>query len=210
MIGIFSPLYSRPDFARHAALQFAAQSVPPDVVAFHQIGTPESFEWVIEDLKLPYKYKWIHTPHKLENQCQWYSIPLQHLIDEGCDYFFWSDHDEIYKSTHVEKSIADLFDCNMVINSTGGILMVKPGSYDISYGPFSAHDPGGISSSMAFDREFAKELLKDLEENTEQFWADNVVSKVTMPKFVTKRNPDKMTVIYSCHAGTVSSSHWLE
>jgi len=209
MIGIFTPLYARPDFARHVALQFSAQTIPPDLVVFHQNGTPESFEWVIEDLKLPYRYKWIHTDHKLENQSQWYSIPLEHLIKEGCHYFFWADHDDIYKSQHVEKSIADLVDCNMVINNTGWVLAIKPGNYEINAGPFLAHDPGGISSSMAFDRKFAKELHKDLVENTEHFYADNVVSKVTMPKFKIKRNSEKMTVTYVCHPGTVSSSHWI-
>jgi len=210
MIGIFTPLYARPDFARFAALQFAAQTTKPTWVAFHQNGTPDSFEWAIEDLDLPYLHHWIHTPEHLDNQCLWYSIPLRFLLEQGCEYFFWADHDDIYRSNHLEESVKDLQNCYMVVNSTGGLLKVKQGFYDYYRGPFSAHDPGGISSSMAFTRTFAEELLKDLEANTEHYWADNVVSKVTMPKFFHKHNPDKMTVTYVCHQGTVSSAHWLE
>jgi hypothetical protein len=210
MIGIFTPLYARPDFARFAALQFAAQTVPPDWVAFHQNGTQDRFEWAIEDLTLPYQYQWIHTPEQLENQCHWYSIPLRFLLEQGCQYFFWADQDDIYRSNHIEESIKDLQRCDMVINSTGGLLAVKRGFCDYIVGPFAVHDPGGISSSMAFNRPFAEELLKDLEANTEHYWADNVMSKVTMPKFICGHNSSKMTVTYVCHQGTVSTSHWLE
>jgi len=214
-IGVMTPLHGRPDFARMAAMQFAFQDLLPTHVAFYQNGPFENYEWVIKDLKLPYRYDWIYNGTRDPHQENWYGIPLKILLDHDCDFYFWCDQDEIYLSNHIYSSVTDLVInmADIVLNSTGGLLKVKGKNFDYSFGPFTAHDPGGISSSMAFTKPFAQELYKDLYRNletVEHFWADNVVSKVTMPKFKVHRNSIKATVTYLCHPGTASSAHWVD
>jgi hypothetical protein len=214
-IGIFTPLHARPDFARMAALQYAAQSRPPDVVVFYQNGTAENYSWILQDLDLPYRYEWIFNPEAEPSQSSWYAVPLKTLLDQQCDYYFWCDHDDIFLSSHISDRIVDLIQhqADIVLNTKGGILKVVPNRYEYSELQFLSHDVGGISSSMAFNRAFAEALYADLTaniQNPQQHWADNVVSKVTMPKFKVFRNTTKTSVIYVCHDGTVSSSNWLK
>jgi hypothetical protein len=100
----------------------------------------------------------------------------------------------------------------MVINEFAGLLKVNKRNFSFANIRFKAHDPGGVSSSMVFNRKFAEELYKDLMvncETSEHFWADNVVSKVTMPKFSVYRNNTKMSVTYLCHSGAASSAAWI-
>jgi len=214
-IGIFTPLHGRPDFARMVAMQFAFQTVLPTHVAFYQNGPFENYQWAINDLKLPYRYDWIYNGTTDKHQENWYGIPLKMLLSYDCDYYFWCDQDDIYQSDHISNSIADLIlnDADIVLNSLGGLLKVNSKNFTYEVTRFKAHDPDGISSSMAFNKRFAKELYIDLYKNLDtvaHFWADNVVSRETMPKFKVYRNPTRHTVTYLCHNGTTSSAHWLE
>ena len=212
-IGIFTPLYARPDFARYAAMQFAMQSRKPDHVAFYQNGEFPDYQWSISDLALPYKSHWIYSNQQESNQSAWYAVPLKRLIDEGCDYFFWCDQDDMYRSSHIEDSLRDFeqHGADIVMNERAGVLKVRPGKFSFNTIRFTAHAPGGVSSSMAFNAEFARTLYQDfIENNGKHYWADNVVSAVTMAKFKVYRNPSRASVTYTCHEGTVSSSHWLD
>ena len=73
---------------------------------------------------------------------------------------------------------------------------------------FTSHAPGGMSSTMCFNRKFARELLADIEADAEHQYTDNVVAKVTMPKFKCKVS-DRHTSIYHSHEGSVTSNEWI-
>ena len=214
-IGVISPLYNRPDFARFLALQLENQSMRPHLVAFHQDGTPDSYEWVIKDIDRHYESVWLHTPNQIV-QDEWYAIPLEHLINAGCTHFFWCDHDDIYHRNHIANGV-DLLDSGYdhVVNQQASLLLLKaPYEYHRDF-RFTAHDPGGMSSSMCFNRKFAEALLKDLRANLPYDqgglgYSDQVVNRVTMPKFNCIANPGSPTTTYVCHPKTVSSSHWLD
>jgi hypothetical protein len=214
-IGIFTPTYNRPDFARALAMQMALQVKKPDVLCIHQNGDPESYEWVIADLPLPFMVIWIHTPERIP-QDEWYSRPLGVLLDDGCTHFFWCDHDDIYRSYHLARSMIMLTDkddpCDFVVNGYSGVLLMKKAGYE--YQPcdrFRAHGPDAMASSMAFNRAFAEELFQDLVHNQGQLpYSDQVVKLVTMPKFRCKLDERQTpSTIYVCHPGTYSSAPWL-
>jgi hypothetical protein len=102
--------------------------------------------------------------------------------------------------------------CDFVVNGYSGMLFTKKAGYDYRQSVrFSAHAPGGMSSSMAFSRDFAEELCQDLLDNQEKLhFADQVVKHVTMPKFRCKLAEGQTpSTIYVCHPGADSSSHWL-
>jgi glycosyltransferase involved in cell wall biosynthesis len=214
-IGVFAPTHDRPGFARTLAMQMAMQVKKPDVLCFHQNGDPESYQWAIADLPLPFTARWIHTPESIP-QDEWYSHPLEVLLDDGCTHFFWCDDDDIYRSDHLDRSMMMLTDkedpCDFVVNGYSGMLFMRKAGYE--YLPcqrFSAHAPGGMSSSMAFNRAFAEELFQDLIHNQGQlYFADQVVANVTMPKFRCKLDERQSpSTIYLCHPGADSSKHWL-
>jgi hypothetical protein len=225
-IGVIAPTYNRPDFARFLALQMENQVVHPHLLAFHQNGTAESYEWAVADINRHYAYLWTHTPEQIPQE-EWYAVPLQLLIEEGCTHFFWCDHDDIYGLHHIATGMQLLEQgYDHVVNQRSGMLLLnKPFNYDPDQ-VFQAHDPGGMSSSMCFNLEFAKELLKDLRENATKpnvvgcedftlndtdrlYYADQVVRRITMPKFRCLMNTGIPSTTYVCHQGTVSSSHWL-
>jgi hypothetical protein len=207
-IGVILPTFKRPDLARSAVLQFAAQSRPPDIICVHQNGISDSYYWSVADLKIIPRIAWLHTAAQLP-QHQWYSLPLKYLIEEGCTHFFWADHDDIYLRDHVEKGMDDLKDFDFSVSPRCGLLFTRPS--DFRYNPevnFTSHAPGGMSSTMCFRRSFARELLSDIEADTVNYYTDNVVAKVTMPKFrctVSKR----MTSVYHSHEGSITSRDWL-
>ena len=193
----------------------ALQQTKPDVVCIHQNGDPESYQWVIEDLALPFTVIWIHTPERIPQE-EWYSRPLQVLLDNGCTHFFWCDDDDIYRAEHLARSMQMLTadeDCyDFVVNGYSGMLFLKKaGNEYLPCERFSAHAPGGMSSSMAFNRAFAEELLQDLRQNQGNLhFADQVVGQVTMPKFRWKLDERTTpSTIYVCHPGADSSKHWL-
>jgi hypothetical protein len=208
-IGAMVPTYNRPDLLRSCVLQLAAQSRPPDIICVHQNGHPESYQWAIEDLHTSAQLVWIHTPERIA-QHQWYSVPLRFLIEQGCTHFFWTDHDELYLREHVAQGLAELQDYDFSVSRRCGLLFTR--AADFRYGhevDFTVHAPGGMSSSMCFNQAFAQELLADIEGDTQHHYTDNVVAKVTMPKFRC-RVSSRRTVIYHAHEGTVSSAAWLD
>jgi hypothetical protein len=214
-IGVFTPTHDRPDFIRTLAMQMALQVRKPDVLCIHQNGDPERYEWAIADLPLPFTVRWIHTPERIP-QDEWYSRPLGALLEDGCTHFFWCDHDDIYHTNHLARSMDMLTDeddpCDFVVNAYSGILLTKKTGYE--YRPcdrFSAHAAGGMSSSMAFSRAFAEELFLDLVHNEGNlFYADQVVQNVTMPKFRCKLDERlSSSTVYVCHPRAYSSNQWL-
>jgi len=208
-VGVMIPTYKRPDLLRQAVLQWAVQTVKPDVLCIHQNGNDESYEWVIEDLKALIEIKWIHVPTAIK-QHMWYALPLSHLLAEQCDVFLWADHDDIYKRNHVEKKIAALEGHDVTLSDSCAVLFVD--HHDYKYQPpakFQAHAPGGMSSSMAFNRKFAEALMMDLVNDTQYYYSDNVVAFTTMPKF-DKHVTEELTTVYVSHKGSHSSGHWAD
>jgi glycosyltransferase involved in cell wall biosynthesis len=207
--GVFIPTYNRPDLLRSCVAQWLLQSRPPDVICIHQNGSKDAYQWCIEDLSDRCEIIWIHTPEKIP-QHQWYIPPLEALIVKECTHFFWSDDDDLYSSAHISTCLAELSFADFRVAEFCSVLYVKERRYD--YQPsvrFDVHGPGGMSSSMAFNRRFAKALVEDLTADREYFYSDNVLALVTMPKFSVYRS-NKNTCTYKCHSGTVSSCHWLQ
>ena len=208
-VGVMIPTYNRPDLLRSCVLQMAVQSRPPDIICVHQNGHPDSYQWAIDDLQVAPQLVWLHTP-TLIPQHQWYAIPLAHLLEQGCTHFFWADHDDLYLRTHIATGLEDLASCDFSVSRQCGLLFTTEA--DFRYGAqteFTSHAPGGVSSSMCFNRAFARQLLADITGDTQHQYTDNVVAEVTMPRFrcmIASRN----TCIYHSHAGSLTSKHWLE
>lgn len=210
-IGIMIPTTSRPDFLRASVLQWAVQSVKPDIICVFQNNNAESYEWCVEDLKPLINIKWIHTGLEVV-QHFWYLLPLKFLLEYNCDYFFWGDHDDIYRIDHVEKCVDELQTCDATIAQSSGVLFVQTDKYKYKKPDrFLAHAPGGMTSSMAFNREFAMQLSKDIEHDLirkKYYYTDNVVAFDTMPNFRVTMSP-RITTTYVCHDGSHSSNAWL-
>ena len=207
---------------RSVALQFMNQTRKPDIVCFHQNGieNKKSYEHFVKDVDI--NYKWIHTPYDVSVD-ERYSIPLQSLIDDGCDYFFYCDDDDIYYNNHIEESIN-------VIEATKADLMIRnvcdwvkfkyePWQSVWDFGKdtsFTAHADIGVSSSILFNREFAKEFVNDCAVNTKNMrdgkdfyqHTDNLIHKVTARKFKTHVY-SKTSMCYVIHKGSTSSNAWV-
>jgi hypothetical protein len=207
-VGVMVPTYNRPDMLRSCVLQLAAQSRPPDVICVHQNGHPESYLWSVADLKIAPNLVWIHTSGRIP-QHHWYATPLRFLLEDGCTHFFWADHDDLYLHEHVATGLQELATYDFSISRYCGVLLTK--AADFRYQPhveFTSHAPGGMSSTMCFNRAFAAQLLHDLLADTTHAYSDNVLAQVTMPRFrcyVSARR----TAVYHSHEGSVSSSIWL-
>ena len=207
-VGVLIPTYNRPDLVRGCVLQMAAQNRTPDIICVHQNGHPDSYQWAVDDLQIASKLVWLHTPAKIP-QHQWYSIPLANLLEKGCTHFFWADHDDIYLSDHIEAGLEDLETHDFSVSRLCGLLFTK--ASDFRYGmqvEFTSHAPGGVSSSMCFNRRFAQQLLADITSDTKHQYTDNVVAHETMPKFNCKIS-ERNTCVYHSHEGSVTSNHWL-
>ena len=207
-VGVMIPTFNRPDLARSCVLQMTAQSRPPDLVAVHQNGHPDSYDWAIADLQGPSQLAWLHTPTQLR-QHLWYAIPLEYLLANGCTHFFWVDHDDLYLREHIASGLVDLNDFDFSISPRCGLLYTKDSDYRYAHEvEFGSHAPGGMSSSMCFNRSFAQDLLADLAGDKQHHYADNVVAHVTMPKFRCHVS-SRRTTIYHSHGGSITSSGWL-
>jgi hypothetical protein len=205
--------------ARACALQLNNQSRVPDLVCFHQNGANSisSYQHIIQDLKLQYQTEWIHTPSKL-TQDQWYSKSLEVLVSQGCDVMFWCDDDDVYYHHHIESTLVHLTvtKSDLVISNTCDSIRQDDRGFNIWRNiPFTAHAFIGVSSSMAFNRAFAEELLKDFALNVGNRldgkpyleWADWVVHEMTAPKF--KRAViSHDSVAYLVHRGAYTSNCW--
>lgn len=208
-VGVMIPTHGRPDFLRSAVLQWAVQTRKPDLLVINQNGDENSYEWAIEDLKSLVPIKYMHIPAKLL-QHHWYLFPLTYLIERDFDVYFWGDHDDIYATSHVATALENLKGYDFTISETCGLLRVARDKY--AFDPallFSSHAPGGMTSSIAFNKEFAKMLAQDLAFDRTTYYSDNVLAKITMPK--AKVNKTKsLTTIYVAHSGTVSSRDWVK
>ena len=212
-VGVMIPTYNRPDFLRASVAQWCMQTVRPDVICVHQNGNPESYEWCVEDMKDLCEIKWLHTPVQIP-QHLWYLVPLEYLLADGCDYFFWGDHDDMYMRRHVEECLSELRGTDFTIANSCGVLFTKKDAYKYNKpARFTAHAPGGMSSSMAFNRQFATMLSADIKQdlliNKKYYYTDNVVAFETMPKFRLCSSP-RLTTVYMSHEGSTSSFHWAE
>jgi hypothetical protein len=139
---------------------------------------------------------------------------LEFLLADNCDYFFWGDHDDLYFRAHVEECLVELRGTDFTIANSCGVLFTGKNKYKYNKpAKFSAHAPGGMSSSMAFNRKFATMLAADIKQdlfiNKKYYWTDNIVAFETMPKFRLCSSP-RITTTYHSHEGTVSSCHWVE
>lgn len=207
-VGVLLPTYNRPDLARGAVLQMAAQTRKPDLVCVHQNGHPDCYDWAVRDLTLPFQVAWLHTPGKIP-QHQWYSIPLTWLLEHGCSHFFWADHDDLYLANHIEAGVNELRQYDFSVARHCGLLFTKGADFRYAHQvEFTSHAPGGMSSTMCFNRAFATQLLLDLVQDADHQYADNVVAHVTMPKFRCLVS-DRRTTVYHSHEGSVTSAGWL-
>ena len=216
-IGVFSPTFNRPDFSRFLALQMQNQRLSPDIVCIHQNGSPDSYQWAVADIQTSYQLHWLHTPEKLP-QDEWYSRPLAYLIEQGCTHYFWCDHDDLYSSAHIQNGVrllggVETDACDFVVNAHCSLLLLKKRYEYIPSYAFKAHAPGGMSSSMCFNRAFALELLADIERNLTEHthhYTDQVLAFVTKPKFRCRTNADPIaTTTYVSHATAYSSATWV-
>jgi len=208
-VGVIIPTYKRPDLLRQAVLQWIVQSVKPDVMCINQNGSRDSYEWDVEDLKPLIAIKWLHVSSPLK-QHLWYALSLGCLLAEGCDVFFWADHDDLYYRDHVEKKLLALKEHDITLSEVCGVLLVKPQNY--KYHPphkFTAHAPGGMTSSLAFNRTFALTLMLDLLTDTKHYYSDHVLAFTTVPKY-SKNVTQDMTTVYVSHEGSHSSNHWVK
>lgn len=209
-VGVLLPTYNRPDLLRACVLQLAAQTHPPHIICVHQNGHPDSYHWAVADLRILPRVDWLHTPQKIP-QHQWYALPLRHLLEQGCTHFFWTDHDDFYLGHHIEAGLAELHDHDFSVARHCGVLYTKESDWryyrDIG---FTSHAPGGMSSTMCFNRAFAGQLLHDLTHDTQHHYSDNVVAQVTMPKFRCLVSMARRSSIYHAHKGSVTSAGWLD
>jgi glycosyltransferase involved in cell wall biosynthesis len=207
-IGVIVPTYNRPDLLRSCVLQLAAQSCPPDIICVHQNGHPDSYAWAVADLQTASRIAWLHTPEKIP-QHQWYAVPLKFLLECGCTHFFWADHDDLYLRDHIACGLRDLEQFDFSVSSRCGLLFTKGSDFRYAHEvDFTVHAPGGMSSTMCFNRQFAQELLSDITHDAQNYYTDNVVARVTMPKFRC-RVSNRRTSIYHAHEGSITSNHWL-
>lgn len=207
-VGVIVPTYNRPDLLRSCVLQLATQSRPPDIICVHQNGHPDSYAWAVADLRTASQIAWLHTPAKVP-QHQWYAVPLRFLLESGCTHLFWADHDDLYLRDHIECGLRELQEFDFSVSLRCGLLFTK--ASDFRYAQeveFTSHAPGGMSSTMCFNRLFADELLRDIARDTEHQYTDHVVAHVTMPKFRC-RVSNRRTSIYHAHEGSITSQHWL-
>jgi hypothetical protein len=207
-VGVLIPTFNRPDLLRSCVLQLTAQSRPPDLVCIHQNGHPDSYNWAVADLQTDSQLVWLHTPQTI-SQHQWYAVPLRYLLEAGCTHFFWADHDDLYLRDHIAAGLEDLREFDFSVSPCCGLLFTKAADFRYAHEvEFTPHAPGGMSSTMCFNRRFAQELLADITEDRTHHYTDNVVALVTMPKFRCHIS-SRRTAIYHAHEGSITSHPWL-
>src|SRR5262249_17834298 len=103
----------------------------------------------------------------------------------------------------------DLKDHDFSVSPRCGLLHTRAGEYRFSPEVhFNSHAPGGMSSTMCFNRRFAEQLLVDITHDRAHHYADNVVARVTMPRFRCLCS-QRYTEIYPAAQGSVTSRDWL-
>ena len=215
-VGVMTPTYGAPLFARQHCLQYSNQTRKPDVMVYYQNGEFPEYSWTVADVQRDFHIEWIYTDQRVRDET-WYSVPIRYLLDQGCDYIFWSDDDDVYFANHVEVTLAALETGNadMVVGRYGGWLETNRRNYRFTPNKDYCEVNGlcGGPSSVAFNRAFAEELLRDLELSIAGETvniADQIMWWWTMPKFRVERLTDSVTFCYHAHAGTQSSSHVVQ
>jgi hypothetical protein len=208
-VGVMIPTFNRPDLLRSSVLQLASQSRPPDVICVFQNGNPQSYQWAVEDLRTASRLIWMHTRQRVR-QHDWYAVPLRQLLDLECTHFFWADDDDLYLHDHVASGLADLKDHDFSVSRRCGLLFTRARRFGYQHEvEFTSHAPGGMSSTMCFNRAFAQELLQDISADNSGRYTDSVLATVTMPKFRCHLS-SRRTSIYHAHDGSMTSQTWVE
>lgn len=203
------PTFNRPDLLRSCVLQLASQSRPPDVICVFQNGNPHSYQWAVEDLRTASRLIWMHTAQQVR-QHDWYAVPLRQLLDLDCTHFFWADDDDLYLHDHVASGLVDLEQHDFSVSRHCGLLFTRARDFRYRHEvEFTSHAPGGMSSTMCFNRRFAQELLQDISTDGTDRYTDSVLANVTMPKFRCHVSA-RRTSIYHSHEGSATSQGWLE
>jgi hypothetical protein len=208
-VGVMIPTFNRPDLLRLAVLQLASQSRPPDVICVFQNGNPQSYQWAVEDLHTASRLIWMHTAQQVR-QHDWYAVPLRQLLELDCTHFFWADDDDLYLHDHVASGLADLEHHDFSVSRHCGLLFTRGRNFRYRHEvEFTSHAPGGMSSTMCFNRRFAQELLQDINADMTNQYTDSVLANVTMHKFRCHVSV-RRTSIYHVHDGSATSQGWLE
>ena len=194
-VGVMIATYMRPDLLRSCVAQFALQSRQPDIICVHQNGVSDSYRWAVEDLAgSASTIAWLHTAVQIP-QHQWYSIPLQYLVEQGCSHIFWAHDGDLYLRTHIERGLEDLRDFDFSAPARGGLLLTHAREY--RHEPdfdFATPAPDGVAPGICFNRKFARQLLADLEADAMHIYTRDVIAQVTCPGFRC-RTGDSRTVV---------------
>jgi hypothetical protein len=208
-VGVMVPTFNRPDLVRAAVLQLASQSRPPDVICVFQNGNQQSYQWAVEDLRTVSRIVWMHTGQQVR-QHDWYAVPLRQLLQLDCTHFFWADDDDLYLHDHIASGLADLKEHDFSVSRHCGLLFTRGRKFGYEHRvEFSSHAPGGMSSTMCFNRPFAQQLLHDISTDESNRYTDGVLASVTMPRFRCHVS-DRRTSIYHAHDGSLTSQGWLD
>lgn len=220
-IGAYVTANNNPLFLRFTILQMLAQTLKPHVIVIHQNNHTPEYSWVVADLleqakSLGIKVVLIYN-ESVPIAIDWYIIPLQALIVEGCEYFLRFEQDDIYYDFHAQTAIDQLKQGHdFVITRKVGLLKLpkkSPYTYQALTDFAPIHAPGGMSGSIAFTRNFAVQNVADLvSARDKNIWEDQVTAHDTMPKFagriciIDDGNP---SVCYVAHGANASVAHWV-
>lgn len=109
---------NRPEWVRMFLLQMANQTVRPDIVVIHENGQSGSMKEICKDI--PIETDFIFSPETMRTPD--FAIPaLRRAIEHNPDVVFMMNDDNLYFSTHIEKSIEGL----------------ENGKYDVAYHSFA-------------------------------------------------------------------------
>ena len=219
MLGVYVASYNQPVFLRHCLLQIAAQTRLPDVLAIYENATKTSSYWAIHDVveNLTDNGVIIDYRHSSERHIMptFFCLPLQILIDRGCDLFQKLDVDDIYYKWHLGylESLADThpsFDA--MVNRNSGLLVIpNSGDYkakdSIEWGMYNPI--GGHPNNLIFRKNVAEVFVKAMAEHT-GYNDDVVFDRYVRPHFRYGILSDIPTSCYVAHNKTVSTSNWCD
>lgn len=213
-IGVYMPTHRNPMFLRMALMQMALQTRLPDVIAVCQNNQDESGEWAVHDI-IEYleghgtKVLLYHMKEKLQNP-MFYLVPLQLLINEGCDVFLKIDHDDLFFREHVERMVAQLDEsCDYVIN-TAAFMLTLPFGGDFVYkltSNFDTNPLGGMSDCICFNRALAEAYAEDMKQHIGKA-DDAILYDYTLPRFRVKKITRTPTACYVSHGSNLTTSEW--
>ena len=211
-IGVMTPTYKRPMQLRTLALHLERQTWRPHVWAVYQNSGGTDYRRMLQDISLNVAYEYTEEKGDVHTV---YIRPLEMLLERECDFFFWCDDDDICYKDHIETAVRRLIATNTdyTVNCRTDMIKVVDDKCVVHWDmEFKAHASQGVSSSMAFSRRFAIQLLSDLKANVvtrTQSYSDEVVGRITLPKFPHIIYTGSPTTMYVCHPQSYSSAGWL-